>query len=96
GTKWSAATIGAQGSAALALASNTTVMGIGGFSGSDPAPTLQGFQALVAAGQVHYFVAGGFGGPGGGNSPIAAWVGQSFTSTTIGGATVYDLTRPAS
>jgi 4-amino-4-deoxy-L-arabinose transferase-like glycosyltransferase len=96
GTKWSAATIGAQGSAALALASNTTVMGIGGFSGSDPAPTLQQFQALVAAGEVHYFVAGGFHGLGGGNSPIAAWVGQSFTSTTIGGATVYDLTRPAS
>jgi 4-amino-4-deoxy-L-arabinose transferase-like glycosyltransferase len=96
GTKWSAATIGAQGSAALALAGNTTVMGIGGFSGSDPAPTLEQFQALVAAGEVHYFVAGGFGGPGGDHSPIAAWVEQTFTPTTVGGATVYDLTRPAS
>lgn len=34
--------------------------------------------------------------PGGGNSPIAAWVEQAFTPTTIGGATIYDMTRPAS
>ncbi|MHA6628851.1 ArnT family glycosyltransferase [Pseudonocardia sichuanensis] len=65
GTTWSAATTGAQSSAALALASDTTVMGIGGFSGGDPAPTLEEFQALVAAGEVHWFVGGGMG-PGGG------------------------------
>jgi 4-amino-4-deoxy-L-arabinose transferase-like glycosyltransferase len=43
---------------------------------------------------------GGFGGggPGGGRgtgSEIAAWVAQNFTSTTVGGTTVYDLTAPA-
>jgi 4-amino-4-deoxy-L-arabinose transferase-like glycosyltransferase len=76
-----------------ALASGTDVMGIGGFNGGDPAPTLERFQELVAAGEVHYFVGGG-GGPGG-NSEIAEWVQQHFTSTSVGGATVYDLTRPA-
>ncbi len=53
-----------MGGASLALASDTTVMSIGGFTGSDPAPTLEQFQAYVAAGDVHYFVVGG--GPGGG------------------------------
>jgi hypothetical protein len=93
GTKWSAATTSASNSASLALASDTDVMGIGGFNGGDPAPTLEQFQALVAAGEVRYFVGGG-GGPGG-NSEIATWVQGTFTSTTVGGWTVYDLTDPA-
>ncbi len=65
GTTWSAATPSTAASAQLALDSGTDVIGIGGFSGSDPAPTLEQFQALVAAGQVRYYVAGaGPGGPG--------------------------------
>jgi 4-amino-4-deoxy-L-arabinose transferase-like glycosyltransferase len=91
GTKWAAATTSASSSADLALATNTDVMGIGGFNGGDPAPTLEQFKALVAAGEVHYFIGGGGGGPGG-NSEIAKWVQDNFTSTTVGGWTVYDLT----
>jgi 4-amino-4-deoxy-L-arabinose transferase-like glycosyltransferase len=93
GTKWAGATVGAQSSAGLALASGTTVMGIGGFSGSDPAPTLEQFQTLVAAGEVHYFIQGG-GGFQRGGSAIATWVQQTFAPTTVGGTTVYDLTQP--
>ncbi|MGW1011359.1 ArnT family glycosyltransferase [Streptomyces termitum] len=37
---------------------------------------------------------GGFGGPGGGNSAISAWVQENFASTTVGGAVFYDLTSP--
>jgi hypothetical protein len=48
--------------APLELASKTAVMAIGGFSGSDPAPTLAQFQAYVAGGEVRYFVPGGRGG----------------------------------
>jgi hypothetical protein len=67
GTTRSAATPSTAASAQLALDSGTDVIGIGGFSGSDPAPTLEGFQALVAAGEVRYHVPGGAGGgPGGG------------------------------
>lgn len=125
GTKWSAATTGASSAAPLALATGTDVMGIGGFIGSDPAPTLARFQADVAAGQIHYFIVGdglgGFGGqqtsapsgagaPGtgtppaaltrraggpGGRSGIGTWVEQHYTASTVGGRTVYDLTRPA-
>ena len=75
-------------------------MAIGGFTGSDPSPTLAQFQAYVAAGDVHYFVAGGGfgggGGRGGASSEISAWVTQHFTASTVGGVTVYDLTQPAS
>ena len=34
-------------------------MAIGGFNGSDPSPTLAQFKAWVAAGRIHYFIAGG-------------------------------------
>ena len=34
-------------------------MAIGGFNGSDPAPTLAQFQDVVADGEIHYFIAGG-------------------------------------
>ena len=54
--------------APLQLASDTPVMAIRGFVGSDPAPTLSQFQADVATGQIRYFVTGGqtYGGTGGG------------------------------
>ncbi len=106
GTRWSAATTGSSAAASLELASDTAVMGIGGFTGSDPAPTLAQFQADVAAGQVHYFVTpaaagtangggGGFGrGRGGVGTTITQWVQQHYTATTVGGESVYDLTTP--
>jgi hypothetical protein len=84
-------------------------MAIGGFNGTDPAPTLAQFEAYAKAGDIHYFVAGGGGlGPGGGASQgatgttttvasqITSWVESHYRSTTIGGQTVYDLTKPAS
>ncbi|MET9107825.1 glycosyl transferase, partial [Streptomyces zhihengii] len=38
---------------------------------------------------------GGLGGPGGGTSAeISAWVQETFTQVTVGGATLYDLTDP--
>lgn len=88
--RWAAASVGAQGSAGLQLASGKAVMAIGGFTGSDPSPTLAEFQRYVADGQIHYFVADGMGRGGG---DIADWVAVHFSATTIGGQTVYDLTR---
>jgi 4-amino-4-deoxy-L-arabinose transferase-like glycosyltransferase len=92
-TTWAAATVGANAQAALQLGSGRAVIAIGGWNGSDPAPTLAEFQRYVAAGQVAYFVAGGGtgGGPGGGTGAIARWVAQNYTATTVGGTTVYDL-----
>jgi 4-amino-4-deoxy-L-arabinose transferase-like glycosyltransferase len=94
---WVAAAVKANNAAGLQLATGDPVMAIGGFNGTDPSPTLAQFQAYVAAGQIHYFISGG-GGPGGGSAgsasadAISAWVQQNFTTKTIGGTTVYDLT----
>jgi 4-amino-4-deoxy-L-arabinose transferase-like glycosyltransferase len=95
-TKWAAATGGYQEAANLALNTGKSVMAIGGFSGSDPAPTLAQFQQYVANGDIHYFVVGSSGGFGErGSSGITTWVDSTFTATTVGGATVYDLTAHA-
>ena len=100
---WIAATTGANTAAGYQLATGDPVMSLGGFNGSDPYPTLEQFQQFVDEGKVHYYIAGGgFGGPGatqnGGastTSEIESWVEQTFTATTVGGVTLYDLTQPA-
>jgi 4-amino-4-deoxy-L-arabinose transferase-like glycosyltransferase len=97
---WVAAATGSQSAASFQLATGLPVMAIGGFNGSDPSPTLDQFKALVASGQIHYFIDGGQGGGpgdqqnGGSNSSaeIAAWVADTFTAQTVGGTTLYDLT----
>jgi hypothetical protein len=68
-------------------------MAIGGWSGSDPTPTLAQFQADVRAGEIHYFIAGSSmgGGSTGTGTAIAAWVSAHYKATTVGGETVYDL-----
>jgi hypothetical protein len=97
-------------------------MAIGGFNGTDNAPTLAQFQRMVRSHQIHYFISGrGFGAGGGGfgrfggntggnnaggpggvqgsggdSSQITSWVEQNFSSKTVGGETVYDLTSPTS
>jgi 4-amino-4-deoxy-L-arabinose transferase-like glycosyltransferase len=65
---WTAATDGSDTAAAMELAAGgVPVMAIGGFRGSDPAPSLAAFERLVAAHKIHYYVAGGgFGLAGGG------------------------------
>ena len=74
-------------------------MAIGGFNGSDPAPTLAQFQAYVRDHKIHYFISGGVGGGGGGSgtsSAIATWVAAHYKTTTVSGVTLYDLTQPTS
>ena len=98
--EWVAATVGANSAAGYQLATNDAVMAIGGFNGTDPYPTLAEFETLVSQGKVHYFIAGGGFGPGGGSgsstsSEITSWVEDHFTATTVGGVTVYDLTTAA-
>jgi 4-amino-4-deoxy-L-arabinose transferase-like glycosyltransferase len=98
---WVAATVGSDNASGYQLASGDPVMAIGGFNGTDPAPSLAQFEKYVAAGKIHYFIAGGgmFGGRGSTTSvgsQITSWVEAHYTSTTIGGTTVYDLTSPSS
>jgi 4-amino-4-deoxy-L-arabinose transferase-like glycosyltransferase len=96
GSRWAAASIGSMPASSLELATGTSIMAIGGFTGGDPSPTLQQFQQYVADHQIRYFLVGTRG-PGGGRSEtardITAWVQQHFTSADVGGTTVYDLSQ---
>ncbi|HEU4898676.1 MAG TPA: glycosyltransferase family 39 protein [Actinomycetota bacterium] len=93
---WVAAAVGSNSAAGVQLATGRPVMAIGGFNGSDPAPTLAQFQQLVAEGRIHWFLGGGRMGRSMGGSDtaqqISEWVAQSFPATSAGRTTVYDLT----
>lgn len=95
---WVAAAVGSNTAAGYQLATGRSVMPIGGFNGSDPAPTLEEFQQLVAAGKIHWFIAGStFGFQMGGSDEaraIASWVESTYASQTVDYVTMYDLTGP--
>jgi 4-amino-4-deoxy-L-arabinose transferase-like glycosyltransferase len=101
---WAAATVGSNSAAGLQLSSGEPVMSIGGFNGTDPAPSLATFERYVHEGKIHWFVPGGGGAGGGGQggtssnvaSQITSWVESHFTAKTVGGRTVYDLSPPSS
>jgi 4-amino-4-deoxy-L-arabinose transferase-like glycosyltransferase len=106
--RWSAATSGSESAASLELASDTAVMGIGGFNNQGGNLSLAAFERYVAKGDIHYYIAsqgagGGAagGGPGGGpggsgsSSSIASWVKANFKTVKLGSTTVYDLTQRA-
>jgi hypothetical protein len=88
GATWLLAVSGSSSAASIILQTGgTPVMAMGGFTGSDPAPTLTQFQQYVTEGKVHYVLAGGagggFGGRGGGESDTAqvlAWVEKTCTA----------------
>ena len=96
---WVAATVGANDAAGYQLATGDPVMAIGGFNGTDPWPTLAAFEKLVSEHRIHYFIAAGSGGGTGvggsaKSTAITSWVESHFSTTTVGGTTLYDLTRP--
>ncbi len=93
---WIAATTGSNNAAGYQLATQHPVMPIGGFNGSDPSPTLAQFQQLVAAHEVHWYLASGLervGANGGSRAAadIARWVTANFPSREVGGVTLFDL-----
>ena len=104
---WVAATVNSNNAAGYQLASGDPIMAIGGFNGTDPAPSLAQFERYVSEGKIHYFIAsggggaGGFGAFGGGGSgddaqQITSWVESHFSSQDVGGVTIYDLSSAAS
>ena len=93
--------VGSSTAAGLELSSGTAVMAIGGFTGSDPVPSLGQFKADVSAGEVTYYVTqrDWRGKPGGwpnnrNHSGITDWVTTTFASTQIGDTDVYDMSKP--
>ncbi|HZQ32392.1 MAG TPA: glycosyltransferase family 39 protein [Mycobacterium sp.] len=100
-TDWSAAITRSSTAASLELKTHTAVMAIGGFSGNDPAPTLDQFRQYVAQHRVTYYIVAennrdhGQSGPQ--DSPhadIAGWVAANYRAVKVGSDTVYDLTAP--
>ncbi len=99
---WLAAVSSASQAGPLQIASGVPVMAMGGFMGSDPAPTLEQLQAYVRDGRVRFVLLGGRdGGPGGffggdGQGSVAgertAWVTAACTPVDVPGvsATLYD------
>ncbi len=107
GYTWAAAVVGSNNAAGYQLAVSLPVMAVGGFNGTDPAPTLARFEAMAKAGQIHYFIARTIGGGRPGTATtgstaskeVATWVAANYTATTVGSVTIYDLSpvaRPAS
>ncbi|MCU1644006.1 MAG: glycosyl transferase [Nocardia sp.] len=96
---WAAATIGASDAATYQLAADFPIMAVGGFSGGDPAPTLEKFQQDVAESRIHYYIATEerHGPPQrqvSEGSKITGWVKDHYTATTVDGVILYDLTVP--
>ena len=96
---WVAAAVGSNNAAGYQLATQLPVMPVGGFNGSDPSPTLAEFQQYVADGEIHWFIGRGIGmasdGGSSASAEIAAWVAANFEARTVGGVTMYDLSRPS-
>jgi 4-amino-4-deoxy-L-arabinose transferase-like glycosyltransferase len=102
--RWIVAADGSQSAAGIQLAAGEPVMAMGGFSGGDPAPTLDQLKTYIASGELRYVVLGGGGpgggfngrpggGPGGGDANArTAWITANCTPVTIAGSTtdLYD------
>ncbi|MGY4708029.1 ArnT family glycosyltransferase [Mycolicibacterium sp. CBM1] len=95
---WAAAVVGSSNAAGYQLAAEVPVMAVGGFNGTDPAPTLEQFQSYVAQRRIHWFVRSDmpgsmFGTKSGSDAAerIQQWVAQTYPSRDIDGVTVYDL-----
>ncbi|MEU4720883.1 glycosyltransferase family 39 protein [Nonomuraea dietziae] len=72
---WLVAVGSARQAAPIILRTGEPVIAMGGFTGSDPAMTVEGLKELVASGRLKYVMADDArGGPGGGDSEVTDWV----------------------
>jgi 4-amino-4-deoxy-L-arabinose transferase-like glycosyltransferase len=87
---------GSMTTAPIIIQTGKAVVTIGGFNGSDPAPTVGRLAQMVRSGELRYvLLGGGFGGPGGDSSEaLQTWVRQHGTVVSgvdTGGATLYEV-----
>ena len=96
---WIVAVTSANQAGSIELATGLPVVAMGGFTGSDPAPTLAQLQSMVASGQLRFVIIGGRGGgPGGGNSTLSAidaWVQANGAPVNSVSSNLYDLAGAA-
>lgn len=78
---WLVAVSSAQQASGLILSTGEPVIAMGGFTGSDPAMTVDRLRSLVSSGQLRYVLSASGGGPGGrGNTEVTTWVRQNCTA----------------
>ena len=94
---WLVATASSGTAGSIELATGLPVMAMGGFSGSDPTPTLAELQSYVRAGQLRFVILGG-GGGGPGWQPTRAvisernaWISANCTVVDSGSGTSSSL-----
>jgi 4-amino-4-deoxy-L-arabinose transferase-like glycosyltransferase len=98
---WIVAATSAQEAGSIEIATGLPVMAMGGFTGSDPAPTLDQLKSYIASGKLRFVLAGGGfgggfgGGPGGfgggDGTDRNSWVTSTCKLVSYGGsATLYD------
>jgi hypothetical protein len=104
GASWIVAVTSANTAGSIELATGLPVMAMGGFTGSDPTPTLEQLQGYIASGRLRFVVLGGEGGDGGplGGGPLGggpgggdtsertAWVRATCTAVSSVSASLYD------
>lgn len=95
GQQWAAATYSAANAARYQLESGRPVIPLGGWLGTDPTPTLEQFQSLVAQHRIGYFIwqqdllkRGELSAETRG---ITDWVRSNFTEQVVDGVHLYDL-----
>lgn len=92
---WAAATYSAQNAALYQLESGVPVIALGGWLGTDPAPTLDQFRGLVANGRVGYFIWQqdllDRGELSQDTIDISLWVQDNFEEHSVDGVKIYDL-----
>lgn len=88
---WLVAVQSANEAASIELSTGRPVLAMGGFSGSDPAMTVDKLAQLVSSGRLRYVLLSG-GGPGGASSSaVQQWIVAHGTVVTVGSTTLYDL-----
>jgi 4-amino-4-deoxy-L-arabinose transferase-like glycosyltransferase len=101
--RWIVAANSAQEAGSIELATGLPVMAMGGFTGSDPAPTADQLKAYVASGELRFVLVnsqgGAFGGFGGGfgGTDRTSWVMSNCKIVAEPGisATLYDCAGAA-
>ena len=84
---WLVATVSSGTAGQVELATGAPVMAMGGFSGTDPTPTLAELQSYIASGQLRFVAVGGGGGPGGNSSLTAernTWISSACQVVDLG------------
>ncbi|MDR8411200.1 glycosyltransferase family 39 protein [Nonomuraea sp. 3-1Str] len=94
--EWLVAVGSAQQASSIILSTGRPVIAMGGFTGSDPAMTVDRLKELVSSGRLRYVLGGGDrGGPGRGNTEVTMWVQQNCTAVD-GQDGLYDCSAAAS